>query len=179
MILAVIIACEIGFWVAIASGLAARYLLRRPRLGALLLALAPAIDLILLTATGIHLKSGAEASWQHGLAAIYIGFSIAYGHRLISWADGQFAYRFAGGEKPQKPTGAAYTRACWNDVLRTALAGAISAAILGGLTWWVDDATRTEQLQSWYPLLALVFTLDLIWAISYTLWPKRAKTTAA
>lgn len=37
MLLVIIVACEIGFWVLIGAGLTARYLLRRPRLGAGLL----------------------------------------------------------------------------------------------------------------------------------------------
>ena len=33
MIYAVIIACEVGFWLVLGAGLFARYVLRRPRLG--------------------------------------------------------------------------------------------------------------------------------------------------
>jgi hypothetical protein len=183
MILAVIIACEIGFWVAIGSGLVARYLLKLPRLGVALLALAPAIDLVLLIATAAHLRTGVDASWEHGLAALYIGFSIAYGHRLIRWADIRFAHRFAGGPAPVKPTGRDYTRACWRDVARTALAAAISAAILVALIWWVGDADRTASLQSWFGTLGIVLALELLWAVSYTVWPRnkpeRADATAA
>lgn len=58
-------------------------LLNKKRLGLVLLALAPVIDLLLLVATVTHLRSGAEAEWAHGLAALYIGFSIACGKRMI------------------------------------------------------------------------------------------------
>jgi hypothetical protein len=173
MILVVIVACEIGFWVAIALGLVARYVLKRPRLGVVLLALAPAIDLVLLIATAAHLRTGVDATWEHGLAALYVGFSIAYGHRLIRWADIRFAHRFADGPAPVKLTGPDYTRACWHDVARTALAAGISSAILLALIWWVGDATRTESLQSWFGTLGIILALETIWAVSYSIWPRK------
>ncbi|WP_416446041.1 hypothetical protein AB3K78_02960 [Leucobacter sp. HNU] len=101
MIYAIIIGCEIAFWVLIAAGLAARYLLRRPRLGIVLLALTPVVDLILLGAAAFDLRGGGRADFAHSLAAIYLGFSIAYGHRMIKWADVRFAHRFAGGRLPR------------------------------------------------------------------------------
>jgi hypothetical protein len=174
VILTVIVACEIGFWVAIVAGLAVRYLLRRRRLGAALLVCAPLLDLVLLAATAVHLRSGAEASWEHSLAALYVGFSVAYGHRLIHWADLRFAHRFAGGPAPDKPYGAAYTRLCWGGVARTALAAVIAATVIGLLVLVVGDADRTAPLLDTFPLLALITGLDLLWAISYTVWPRRA-----
>ena len=87
MILAIIVACEIAFWVVIVFGLAIRYPLRRPRAGLVMLALVPLVDLILLLAVALNLRSGATATIAHSLAALYLGFSIAYGHRLIRWAD--------------------------------------------------------------------------------------------
>lgn len=48
MILGLIVACEIAFWVAIVAGLSVRYLLRRPKIGAALLLAAPVIDVVLL-----------------------------------------------------------------------------------------------------------------------------------
>ncbi|MGO2658233.1 hypothetical protein [Mycetocola reblochoni] len=172
MILAIIIACEIGFWVAIAAGLATRYLLRRPRVGAVLLAMAPVIDLVLLTATAVDLSRGATASWHHGLAAIYLGFSIAYGHRMIAWADVRFAHRFASGPPPVRLTGRRHTLACWADVARSGLACAIAAAVVGALVLWVAAPERTAALESVFPLLGVVMTVELITAISYTLWPR-------
>jgi hypothetical protein len=174
VILTVIIACEIGFWVAIVSGLAVRYLLRRPRLGAALLVCAPLLDLVLLGATAVHLRSGVEASWEHSLAALYVGFSVAYGHRLIQWADVRFAHRFADGPAPVKAYGAAYTRLCWGGVARTLLASAIAAAVIGLLILVVGDAERTAPLTDTFALLALISAIDLLWAISSTVWPRRA-----
>lgn len=176
MILLAIIACEIGFWVAIIAGLAARYLARRPKLGAALLIAAPVIDLVLLVVVAVDLLGGGVASWHHGLAALYIGISIAYGHRMIAWADAKFATRFRGAQPRPKLTGVAYTIACWKDVARTTLAAGISAAVLYGLIVFVGAPARTAELAGFFPILGLIIGIDLVWAISYTLWPKKTPT---
>lgn len=85
MLIAIVV-CEVAFWVAVLGGLTARYVLRRPRLGAAMLVAAPVVDLVLLTLVAVDLLRGGTASWHHGLAAIYIGASVAYGHRMIAWA---------------------------------------------------------------------------------------------
>ena len=97
----------------------------------------------------------------------------------MHWADVRFAHRFAGGPAPVKPTGPAHTRACWADVARTLLAVTISAAVLLGLIVWVDAPGRTEALRAGFPLLGWVLALDLLWAVSYTVWPRRPAVTAA
>ena len=173
MIYALIIACEIGFWVFIAAGLAARYLFRRRRLGTVLLAMTPVVDLVLLTVTAIHLRSGGEATSAHSLAAIYLGFSVAYGHRMIKWADVRFAHRFAGGPPPVKLYGRDYTLHCWKGLPLTLLAVAIAAGLLGLLIALAPDRAQTAVLAQTFPLLGTVFTIDLIWTISYTVWPKK------
>lgn len=177
MIVAFIVACEVGFWVALLAGLVARYPLHRPRLGLVILASVPLIDLVLLIATAINLRSGAIAGVEHGLAAIYIGFSLAYGHRLIGWADVQFAHRFADGPAPVKLYGAAYTRHCWGDVVRTTLAAVIAGGLTAGLIEWVGEPARTTALQDNYRWLGLVFGIDLLWATSTVIWPRRAPKT--
>lgn len=87
-----IVFCEIAFWVVIVLGLAVRYVFKRHTLGLLFLALTPVIDLILLAATGVDLYRGASATAAHGIAAVYIGISIAYGKQMIQWADEKFQY---------------------------------------------------------------------------------------
>ncbi|GAA2552338.1 hypothetical protein HD598_001732 [Neomicrococcus aestuarii] len=173
MILGLIIACELGFWIAILAGLAARYILQAKRLGKTLLLCAPLIDLVLLVAVSVHLGAGATASWHHGLAALYIGFSVTYGHRMIAWADTRFAHRFADGPAPIKVTGRDHTQQCWSDFARTLGAALIAAGILAIITWWVDDPNRTEALTGWYRILGIVVTVEFIWALSYTIWPRK------
>ncbi|MFC5930435.1 hypothetical protein D6T64_18705 [Cryobacterium melibiosiphilum] len=172
MILSVLIACEIALWVVIVLGLLARYLLKARTLGLILLAVAPVIDLVLLITTAVHLRSGAEAEWVHGLAAVYVGFSVAYGHQMIRWADIHFAHRFADGPAPIRLAGTEYTLACWQDVARTLLAAAISALVLVGLTWLVGNAAQTVALQGLYRILLLICGIELLWAVGYTIWPR-------
>ena len=81
-----IAACEIGFWVILGAGLVARYLLRWRRVGGVLLLCVPLVDVVLLVASVIDLRRGAEANFTHGLAAAYIGFSIAFGHSMVRLA---------------------------------------------------------------------------------------------
>lgn len=178
MILAAIVVCEVAFWVAILGGLASRYLLRRPRLGAGLLILAPVIDVVLLALVAVDLLGGGTASWQHGLAAIYIGVSVAYGTRMVQWADVRFAHRFAGGPAPERLVGTRYTITCWRDVLRTGLAVVIAAAILGTIIALVDDGQRTSALSGCFGILGIIFAVDVLWALSYTIWPRRPTDAA-
>lgn len=177
LILAVIIACEIGFWVFVVLGLLARYLLRWGRTGAVLLAMTPVVDLVLLTAVIINLQGGGTATFFHGLAALYLGISIAYGHKMIKWADLRFAHRFAQGPAPVKLYAAEYAKECWTDVVRTTVAVGIAAGILWLLTTLVNDPGRTDALMGIYPVLGIWFMIDLLWAISYTLWPKKQPAT--
>lgn len=177
MIYAVIVACEIGFWVAIGLGLTARYLMRRPRLGAALLVMAPVLDVVLLVATAIHLRWGAEPGTAHSLAALYLGFSIAYGHAMIRWADVRFAHRFAGGPAPVKLYGRQRAAAGWRDVGRTSLAAAIAVAVLGGLSWIAD--VPFAPFVPTVRLLGLILAIEVIVAICDSVWPRTAPAGAS
>ena len=179
MILAVIIGCEIGFWLVVLGGLAARYLMGYRRVGTALLVCAPVIDVVLLGAVTAHLAMGATASWHHGLAALYIGFSVTYGHRMIAWADSRFAHRFAGESLPVKLTGTQYTKQCWADVVRTIAAALIAAGIIAAITWWVGQPARTEALTGWYGVLGTIVVIEFLWAVSYSIWPRKSGSSWA
>lgn len=176
MILALIIACEISFWIAILAGLAVRYIRGNKRLGSALLLAAPLIDLVLLVAVTAHLLSGASASWHHGLAALYIGFSATYGHRMVAWADVRFAHQFAGGAAPVKVIGWEYTRRCWADLLRTLGAVLIAGGILAAISWWVGDPARTGAFNDWIRIFGIVLAAEFLWSLSYTVWPRKASS---
>ncbi len=169
----VIVACEIGFWVFIALGLVARYLLRRPRAGAALLTMAPVTDLVLLIAAGADLHAGGTASEAHSLAALYLGFSIANGHQMIRWADTRFAHRFAGRPAPTKLDGFAYTRSCWADALRTAVAAGVATCVVWLLTSLATDPSKALALTGIFPILGTILAVEVIWAAGYTLWPRK------
>ncbi|HEX2313573.1 MAG TPA: hypothetical protein VHJ17_07575 [Thermomonospora sp.] len=177
MILAIIAACEIGFWVFLLAGLAARYLLRRRRTGAALLVCVPLVDLVLLVATVIDLRGGATADFTHGLAAAYIGFSVAFGHSLIRWADRRFAHRFADGPPPPKPSRYGMERAKyeWREFGKAVVAWAVSCLLLLGAIAMVGDADRTEALAGWIGRLSFVLGIWSLWPITYTLWPSKPK----
>lgn len=171
MLVFVIVACEIGFWVVLAAGLAARYLLRWRRVSTALLAAVPLVDLVLLGATVLDLRGGATADWMHGLAAAYLGFSVAFGPSLVRWADVRFAHRFAGGPpppaKPPKhgPERRAYE---WREFRKAALAWAIACGLLGIAILAVGDADRTAALLGWIGRLSLVLAIWSIWPLSHT-----------
>lgn len=176
MIIAVIVACEIGFWALLGAGLVLRYPARKPRAGAVVLASVPVVDLVLLVATVIDLRNGTTADVKHGLAAAYIGFSIAYGHSMVRWADARFAHRFAGGPRPQGPPKYGMARAVheWRILGRTAVAAAVAIVLLQGAVWLVDVPSRTAALTEWQGKMLLVTGINLVVAASYTLWPKTA-----
>ena len=175
MLIAIIVACEIGFWLFLLAGLAARYLLRRRRLSTALLIAAPLVDLVLLVATVLDLRGGGSAGVAHGLAAVYLGVSVGFGHRMIAWADARFAHRFAGGPAPQpKPKyGAAHAaaeRSAWFAHLRAWLVG---AALLGLGIAVIGDADRTEALSNTLRLWTLILLVDGAISLSYTVRPRR------
>ncbi|MEO6866479.1 MAG: hypothetical protein ABI200_00480 [Gaiellales bacterium] len=177
-IVPVIIACEIAFWVFVVLGLLARYVAGWQRTGLVLLAMTVVVDVVLLAAVIIHLRSGAAGSFTHGLAALYLGYSVAYGRKMIRWADVRFAHRFAEGPAPVKRYGSDYTVECWRDLARTSLAAAIAAGVLWALIAMVDDPSRTNDLANVYQLLGILLAIDLLWAISYTVWPRTPRAGA-
>jgi hypothetical protein len=181
MLVALIVACEVGFWVLLGAGLVARYGLRRPRLGGALLVCVPLVDLVLLAATVLHLGAGSTATFVHGLAAAYIGFSVAFGPSTIRWADQRVAHRFAGGPEPVKPPryGAARTRYEWMEWRKAFLGWLIACGLLLAAIALIGDPTRTLELQRWTQRLTVPLVIWLVgWPIYYTLWPKQAPQTA-
>lgn len=174
LIYVAIIACELGFWVVLLAGFSTRYILGQQRLSTVLLAGVPLVDLFLLGFTVIDLHRGGTATTAHGLAAIYIGVSVAFGHRLIRWADERFSYWFADGPPPSKPpkTGreyAQYERRQWG---RHLLAWAIGCALLLGSVVLVGDFDRTGVLTGMAGLWTVVLVIDFLWSFSYTIWPR-------
>lgn len=170
--LAIIVGCEVAFWFVVALGLLLRYPLRQRRLGGIVLGSVILVDVVLLAAVAIHLLTGGTAELSHAIAAFYLGFSIAYGHRLVRWADVRFAHRYAGGPAPVKLAGWAYTRQCWGDVRRTALACAIAIVVSVALILLVRDAERTAWLQQCWRWSAFLVGLELFWAVGYSIWPR-------
>lgn len=168
-----IVGCEIGFWLVLLSGLAVRYLLRRPTLSRWLLASLPLIDLFLVLFTAADLKSGTTATVAHGLAAAYVGFTLAFGATMVGWADARFAHRFAAGPAPAPaPThGWAVVRFDLELWLRCIVACAIALALIEAIIAYVADAGRTEPLLEWYRhafgCVVLWFVFGPVWSLVF------------
>ncbi|MCA2230261.1 hypothetical protein [Nonomuraea aurantiaca] len=196
-----IVGCEVAFWVLLGLGLSARYLVGAPRLGAVLLACVPVIDVMLLVLSTADLYRGATPDLGHALAGVYLGVTVAFGPTMVRWADervvratrGRRAGAARAGEQDGRrreaviveeelepsPRGsragrshAARERVMW---LRHLLAYAIAAATLGVFTLIVGDLDQTVVL--WGPMLpwSVALGIDFLWSFSYTLAPRRAK----
>lgn len=150
-------------------GLVARYLFKQHALSMVLLVSIPLIDVVLLIATVVDLNRGAVATFAHGLAAAYIGFSIAFGGVTISWMDGWFAYKFAGATAPPSPPTRKwklfrYELTWW---LRCVLAVVVTQALVFAAIYIINDPARTKALEPWFtlPLITVV-----LWFLFGPLW---------
>ncbi|MGM1059171.1 hypothetical protein [Saccharothrix sp. Mg75] len=166
-LLVIIVACEIGFWVVLVAGLFARYVLRMRRLSSVLLVCTPLVDVVLLVATVVDLRRGGEGNAAHGLAAIYLGISVAFGHSGLRWLDQRFHHRFAGGPPPVKPPkrGPAKVRYEWREWGKFALAWAIAGAVVLLLVHVVSTPERTGTLLDQMGVMTVV---GIIWLLG---WP--------
>lgn len=173
MVVALIIACEVGFWVLLVAGLALRYLAKMPRTGAAVLLMEPVLELVLLIVTAIDLKNGATADWKHGLAALYIGYTVAYGHYTIKWVDSHFLYRFAGGPRPVKRYGMDYAKHEAKLLLRTVVWVAVSVALLQVAIWYVGEGGDTASLSGWQGTSMKILMIHGVIAATYFIWQKK------
>ena len=176
MIAGVLIAAELTFWLLLGAGLWARYRMGRRQLGAVLLALTPLVDLVVLGASVADLRGGAVATSWHALAAVYIGVSVAFGARIVAWADARFAHRYAGVPLPARPQrgGPAHARREREGWYRHLLAWTIGATLLVTAVAVVGDADRTAALVHVLRVWTAVLAIDFLVSFSYTLWPRGA-----
>lgn len=175
MIVVLIVLCEVGFWVLLAAGLALRYLAKKPRLGAAVLLCEPLLEVVLLVVTAIDLKNGAEPGMRHGLAAIYIGFTVGLGHSTIRWVDARVAHRFAGGPPPVRPPKYGMARAAheWRVAARWTVAAATALVLLQAAVWYVGGDGDVSSLQAWQRKMLLLIGINVAVAGGYTIFPKR------
>lgn len=171
-----IVGCEAAFWLLLVSGLTSRYILRRKVFSNVLLLALPIVDLVLLTVTALDLKSGASATFAHGLAAAYVGFTIAFGGITVAWADRHFAHRFAGAPAPPSAPeygwpALRYELQLW---VRCVLAAAITLALLASLIAFVDKEPETRVLREWFgvPIGAVIFWFIFgpLWTLLFSSW---------
>lgn len=168
-------ACEVAFWVLVGAGLFARYVVGARSLSTVLLLLVPMVDVVLVTASLIDVAQGSRPGLTHGLAAVYLGFTVAFGHSLAGWADVRFAHRFAGGPPPPSPPryGAARVAYEWREWGKAAMAWAISVAVLVATAWVAGTGIPPvgdwsgDPLWSWAGRPGLVVA---IWFVGWPLW---------
>ncbi|RJQ85257.1 hypothetical protein [Amycolatopsis panacis] len=158
---------EIAFWLLIVGGLVARYGLKKRRLSTVLLAGVPVLDLVVLIATVLDLTGGAVPNLSHGLAAVYLGFSVVFGPSMVRWADVRFAHRFAGGPPPLKPRGRAKLRHEWREWAKCLLASAIAAGLLLVAIALIHRPGEDRALWDWLPRLG---TVTAVWLFVGPLW---------
>ncbi|WP_262701578.1 MULTISPECIES: hypothetical protein [Streptomyces] len=178
MVVALIIACEVGFWVLLALGILLRYVAKMPKASTVVLLCEPVLEVVLFVTTVIDLRNGAEPDWKHGLAAVYIGYSAALGHSTVKWVDARVAHRFFGGPPPVKPAkyGAARTLHEWKTAGRWVLAAVIAMALLQGGIWYVGDDGEIGSLRDWQLKMLFLIGINVAIALSYTLFPKRERS---
>lgn len=147
-----IVGCEVAFWVVLLVSLVVRYVLQREAASRWLLVSLPVIDVLLLLFTAVDLKTGTTAELGHGLAAAYVGFTMAFGSIAVRWADERFAYRFASGPAPASaPTrgweAVRYEFRLWG---RCVAAWIIAFALLEALIFYVASDAVSAPLLAWY-----------------------------
>ncbi|MFZ4896059.1 hypothetical protein ACL9RL_16565 [Plantibacter sp. Mn2098] len=178
-----ILGAEAAFWILLFGGLAVRYLLRQRRLSTIMLIGVPVVDLVLIALTAIDLAGGQEPNFSHVLAALYLGFTIAFGHALITKTDRWFAHRFAGGPAPvKKPkSGPVYVRNAWAEWRRLVLAWAIAMAgiaIMKAVSGWSFPTSLDEANSD--PMWSIASRLTLVvgvWLVAGPLYATFFKAT--
>ena len=179
LLYALIVACEVGFWVFLLLALALRYLLRKERLSRLLLLGLPLVDVLLLVFTTMDLRRGATATFAHGLAAAYVGFTVAFGGLAVKWADAHFAHRFAAGPAPVKAPSSGWLAVRYDFNLwgRCIVACIITMALVEALVQLVGASEITQPLLRWHKqafgCIVLWFFFGPVWSLA-TAW-RRAR----
>lgn len=168
-IFALIIGCEIGFWVLVFAGLATRYLRDQRRASTAVLALVPALDVLLLVAVALDIHRGSEVETVHRLAGIYLGVTVAFGHSAIKWADLRCAHWFADGPPPPRrpKKGPAAFRRELMMFGQWLCAAAVSVVAVIGLSLTVADGAQASALHGVFPTLGVI---TVVWLLTGPVW---------
>lgn len=166
---ALVVACEVAFWVFLAAAVVARYVFRRRRLSTVLLLCEPVVEVVLLVATVTDLLRGAEATWTHGLAALYLGFTVGFGRYTVQRVDGWVAWRFFDGPRPPRVPSRGRERVVheWRLWLRVLVSWVVAIVVLGVLLLLAGDAAQREVLLGWAGRATLVLG---VWFVTGPVW---------
>ncbi|KGR79395.1 hypothetical protein [Ureibacillus manganicus] len=168
-----IIVAEVAFWIAIVIGLIFRYVLKLEKLSLFFFLLTPLIDLALVLLTTVDLQSGTTATTAHGIAAIYIGVSLAYGKSMIAWADEKFQVWFL-----KKPSTKRTLLGREKGIYELKMwARHVIAYILGSVLLWLMifyvGLESTEALFNVWRIWSIALIIDGAISLSYILFPKK------
>ena len=175
LLYALIVACEVGFWIILILALAVRYRLRKEQLSRAMLLCLPLIDVLLLVFTAMDMRRGATATFAHGLAAAYVGFTVAFGGMAVKWADAHFAYRFAAGPVPRKAPSRGWEAVRYDFNLwgRCIVACVITMILVEALVQFIGTSEATEPLLAWqkraFGCIVLWFFFGPVWSLA-TAW---------
>lgn len=174
---ALVVACEVAFWVFLAAAVVARYALHWRRTSTVLLLCEPLLEVILLVATVGDLLRGAEPTWTHGLAAVYLGFTVGFGKLTVHTVDAWVAHRFAGGPPPEpRPReGAAVRGYEWRLWGRVVVAWLVSCGVLGVLMLIATEPEQREVLAGWAGRASVVLVGWLVLGPVWTEVSSRAR----
>ncbi|WP_155250734.1 hypothetical protein [Pseudoalteromonas luteoviolacea] len=139
------------------------------KVSSVILACVPLIDLLLLMFVIYDLLNGSYATFAHGLATAYIGFTIAFGPLLVGCVDKWFSYKFSQGPSPV-PTALTGWQAVLDELklwFRCILAVLIIYVLLILIVVLVDDPAKTHAITIWFKIP--VFTV-LFWFIFGPVW---------
>ncbi|ORM24244.1 hypothetical protein [Williamsia sp. 1135] len=168
-ILVVIIGCEVGFWVMVFAGMCLRYLLHLRTISTIVLAAVPVLDALLLAAVALDIHQGSTVETVHRLAGVYLGVTVAFGHSVVTWADGWFAHRFADGPAPAR--GPKKGQAAFRREVRAfgqwMCAATISGITVVGLAQTVADPEQASALYGVFPTLGVI---TVLWLLTGPVW---------
>ncbi|ADV67732.1 hypothetical protein [Deinococcus maricopensis] len=169
-----LIALEVLFWALLLGGLLTRYALQHPRLGALLLTLAPLTDLALLGLSAADLHRGGTATFAHALAAVFIALSVTSGRTMLRTLD-HLVQRGLRRQPLQRPrlTGHAHAHAERRGWLVHAATWLIGTGLMLGAAAWIAAPERTAALTGAARLWTLILAIDFLVSFSYSLWPRK------
>lgn len=144
-------------------------MLRRRRLSTALLLCEPVVEVVLLAATVADLLRGAEATWTHGLAALYLGFTVGFGRATVQRVDGWVAWRFFDGPRPPRVPSGGRERVLheWRLWLGVLVSWVVAVAVLGLLLLLTDEPAQRDVLLGWAGRATVVLG---VWFVAGPVW---------
>lgn len=174
MLLALVVASEVSFGVFLLAGLLVRYVLKRPRTGAVLLMLSPVGYGVVLVFGAFDLAGGGTAELAHVMGAILVSIAVVSGKHHLHELDGWIQRKINREPKPQLTSAqhAAKQRQGWYRRFPECLLAL--ALMAGGYALTGFNAEHGAALVNGMRFWAIILAIDFVWSFSYTIFPKDA-----